>query len=37
MPIIVFIEQPEVIEQILTCVGLWLVPAHSPAAPSIAT
>ena len=30
MRIIAFIEQPEVIEKILTHLGLWPAPAHSP-------
>ena len=32
MRIIAFIEQPEVIEQILAHLGLWPAPAHSPPA-----
>jgi hypothetical protein len=32
MRIIAFIEQPEVIEKILTHLGLWPAPAHSPSA-----
>jgi len=32
MRIIAFIEQPEVIEKILTHLGLWPAQAHSPPA-----
>jgi hypothetical protein len=32
MRIITFIEQPEVIEKILTHLGLWPPQAHSPSA-----
>jgi hypothetical protein len=32
MRIIAFIEQPEVIEQILTHLGLW--PVHAPSPPA---
>ena len=36
MRILAFIEQPEVIEKILTHLGLWPAPAHSPPVHSIA-
>lgn len=36
MWIIAFIEQPEVIEKILTHLGLWPAHVHSPQAQSIA-
>jgi len=36
MRIFAFIEQPEVIEKILTHLGLWPAQAHSPPAQSIA-
>ena len=36
MRIIAFIEQPEVIEKILTHHGLWPAPAHSPPARALA-
>ncbi len=36
MRILAFIEQPEVIAKILTHLGLWPAPAHSPLAQSLA-
>jgi hypothetical protein len=36
MLIIAFIEQPEIIEKILTRLTLWPAPAHSPPAPALA-
>jgi hypothetical protein len=36
MWIIAFIEQPEVIEQILTHLGLWPTHVHSPPVQSLA-
>jgi hypothetical protein len=36
MRLIAFIEQREVIEQILTHLGLWPGPAHSPPVTSLA-
>jgi hypothetical protein len=32
MRLLAFIEQPEVIEKILTHLGVWPAPAHSPPA-----
>jgi hypothetical protein len=36
MRIIAFIEQPDVIEKILTHLGLWFAPVHSPPVLSVA-
>ncbi len=36
MRIIAFIDQPEVIEKILTHLGLWPAPSHAPPPSAVA-
>jgi hypothetical protein len=36
MRIITFIDQPEVIEKIVTHLGLWLLPFHAPPPSTVA-